>query len=119
MSFPALNIQLVDCVKGKARDFDITIALSSGSLVVADITNAWLTVKANEADAGADALFQKEIGAGITLTGVSGSSVVGIVQLSAADTDLLTAGRTYYFDLQVDTTAREAELAARGRLACR
>jgi hypothetical protein len=119
MSFPARNIQLVDVVKAKARDFDIVLSLTSGALLITDITAVWFTVKANEQDPDSAKLFQKTLGAGIALTGLSGNSVLGVVSLTNADTDLLEAGRTYFFDIQVDTMARGPEQAAQGRLACR
>jgi hypothetical protein len=113
---PAVQTIYVEAVVGKAHDFDILITPSSGSLAVADVTDVWLTIKERETDADADALVQKRLGAGITLTGVSGSSVAGIVALTNADTAELSPGRTYFIDLQVDTTARGPEQAAYGFL---
>jgi hypothetical protein len=104
---------------GKARDFDITLTPSSGSLVVADIVDVWLTVKERDTDADADALIAKRLGSGITLTGVSGSSVTGIASLTNANTAELAAGRTYFVDLQVETTSRGAEQAAYGFITTR
>lgn len=105
-----------DVVVGKARDFDILITPSSGTLAVADIVDVWLTIKAKDTDADADALIQKRLAAGISLTGVSGSSVTGIVSLTNSDTATLAAGRTYFVDLQVQTAARGPEQAAYGYL---
>lgn len=119
MSFPALNLQLLDVVQGKARDFDVTLSSSAGALSISDVAAVWFTVKERETDADGDAIFQKELGAGITLTGTSGDNVLALIQVTNADTALLTVGRTYFFDLQVDTVLRGAEQAAAGRIACR
>lgn len=119
MSFPALNLGLLSCYVGKAADFQITLSSTGGALVVADIEAVVVTIKANATDADAAKILQKTLGAGITLTGLSGDNVLALLQLPAADTALLTAGRVYYFDVQVDTTARGPETAATGRLSAR
>lgn len=103
-----------DIVVGKARDFDILITPSSGSLLVADVVDVWLTIKEKDTDADADALISKRLSSGITLTGVSGSSVAGIVSLTNTNTAELASGRTYFVDLQVQTTSRGPEQAAFG-----
>jgi hypothetical protein len=111
---PTVQTIYEEVVVGKARDFDFLLTPSTGSLAVADVVDVWFTLKASETDADAAALIQKRLSAGITLTGVSGSSVAGIISLTTADTAALAAGRTYYVDLQARTTARGAEQVAYG-----
>lgn len=113
---PAVQTIYVEVVVGKAHDFDILLTPSGGSLAVADVSDVWLTIKERDTDADADALVQKRLAAGISLTGVSGSSVAGVVSLTNSDTAALSSGRTYFVDLQVKTTARGAEQAAFGFL---
>lgn len=116
MSFPDRNLTLIDCVQGNARDFDITISPSSGSLTVAAVQSCTLTIRTSP-DAST-AIATKSLGSGITLTGTSGNNVTGLVQLSTADTSAMDAGATYVFDVVVDTTTTDQEQAAAGRIHC-
>jgi hypothetical protein len=120
MSYSAADYpQEIEIVAGKARDLDVSIALTSGSLALADITDAWFTIKASEADADADAKIMKRMGSGITLLSVASGVIAALVQLTNADTAALTAGRVYAMDFQIDTTARGPEQVAWGSVTVR
>lgn len=73
------------------------------------IVEAWLTVKAAIADVDASATFQKIItstdvaGTGqIEDTGADGSAVLRF-DLTAANTTAMTAGTSYFYDIQART----------------
>ncbi|MCB1105947.1 MAG: hypothetical protein KDK74_14545 [Cephaloticoccus sp.] len=113
------NTTLEPIVVGKAADYTIALSSTGGALAIADIQNVVVTFKADPNDADADKILQKVLGAGISITGVSGGIVSALMQLTNADTALFTAGKIYYFDVQVDTTSRGPELTAAGRVPIR
>ena len=114
MAAVTTNLALDPIFKGKAADYTLTLSSTGGGLALADIEDIVATFKADPSDADSAAIVQKSLGAGITLTGVSGDNVLALLALTCADTALFTAGVTYSFDIQVDTTARCAETALQG-----
>jgi hypothetical protein len=115
MSFPQRDLILIDCVAGLARDYELVLTSSAGSLTVPEIEAVTLSVKVRPTDVSA--VITKALSAGISIVGPSGSGVLCLVSLQPGDTAALNAGQTYFFDVQVDSTLRGPEQAAAGRLA--
>ena len=109
---PTLNAVITSLVQGDGIDITVTVTKTTGNFVADAITKAWFTVKSKVTDSDANALFQKVIttadvvGVGqITDDGaVSGTGSIR-VELTNADTILLSGNKSYPFDLQLLTTS--------------
>ncbi len=106
----------IEVLRGDTCRFQVTITDDTNFPVVLTSATIYFTVRrrySNGAD-DADAVFQKSVGSGITITNAAG----GIIDLviSAADTINLPASVLLY-DLQVTTQAGDVCTAALGQFA--
>jgi hypothetical protein len=117
MSFPARNIELLSVTRGDTATYRITLLQDGVALDLTEVDGITFTAKARESDLDAAALISKALGDGIS-TEVAANGTA-LLELSTSDTEALSAGRTYFFDVQVETATGEKVTAAIGRLACR
>lgn len=100
-----LTPQLLDLYVGSAPWWPVTLSDETGAALNLTGATLWMTCKSSESALDADALFQKTNGSGITIIDASAGQV--LIQPSTTDTDALTAGTSYYFDIQLLTSAGE------------
>ena len=101
---PNLEGRIIDIVLGD--DWEVTRTITNVPSGVT-ITRSYFTVKANESDLDAAAIFQKDIDpvldntqGHITDTGADGTGAVTFY-LQAADTVLMSANVPYFYDIQL------------------
>ena len=86
------------------------------------LSKAYFTVKANESDLDADAIFQKTITSvldnaqgQITDTGADGTGAY-VFYLQAADTVLMTANVRYFYDIQLVLSNNRLKTPEKGQV---
>lgn len=117
-----LSALIDDIVRGEDRSLPRTVDLTpldGDSLVM-----AWFTVKANETDSDADAIFQKEITSAqdangqIDVTG-GGNPIVNAhlnFLIPSASTLLLDAWRYYFYDIKGLSSGGAKKVLEAGRI---
>lgn len=95
----ALDPVFADLYIGSAPAFPLAVTDENGAPVNLTGSTLWMTCKTATSEFDGDAIFQKVTGSGITLISATGGTA--LVQLTTADTADLTAGKSYYFDLQL------------------
>ncbi len=115
-----LDELILDIVSGEDRELPRTIDMTP--IDPDTLSKAWLTVKANEDDADVDAIFQKIITTALSADGQIDDS--GSADLSAhlyflipsADTDLLTPGQYYFYDIKGLSSSGAKKVLEGGRM---
>lgn len=117
---PNLKARIDDLVAGDDYDYTATVTgLPSGTT----ITKAYWTVKLNESDLDAAAIYQKTITTTLVatqgqITDNGATDRIGVCAFfaQAADTVLLTAGTEYFFDVQLILSTNRIYTPIKGRL---
>lgn len=103
--------QQLTMFRGNTMVFDFAVTLGGNPV---DLTAAGIWFTAKTSPASASSVFQKSVGAGITITDQVGGN--GSIRLFPADTADLPSRRTQlYFDLEI-TLGGEVYTIASGRL---
>lgn len=108
--------QRLEVIRGDTRRYEITVTDDAGLPVDLSGASVYFTVR-KKYSSGAndtDAVFQKEVGGGITIT--DGSAGVVALVIDPADTRALPAS-LFLYDLQVITGAGDTITAALGEFA--
>ena len=105
---------------GRGETAVLDFAVKESSAADADAQDVsgwsfWCTAKRSFHDADAEAVWQKEVGTGITVT--TAASGLGEVLIEAADTDSLpAAGTTLYVDIKGEDTLGRHHVVAKGKV---
>jgi hypothetical protein len=116
------NNIISDIVRGDSVKIPRSVDISG--IAPDTLAKAWLTVKVNRDDADLAALIQKTITASATANGqidVVGDGGAGIsahlyFQLSATDTNAMTAMVLYYYDIKAKSTGGATKVIESGRI---
>lgn len=104
----------IEAIRGDGETYLLTVTEDDAPL---DLTDAeiWMTAKRHIRDADADAIFQKTVGDGITITDDTGG--LATVELVPADTSSLAA-RTIrlVYDVQVKLSSGRIVTPLKGKL---
>lgn len=103
----------VTATRGDTIDLEVTVTRDGAPV---DLTGAdlWFTAKLKVKDADVDAVAQKTVGSGITVTdAVNGEA---LITLDPADTDGLTKETTLYCDVQLVEASGRVTTVASGTL---
>ena len=99
--------------RGDTKSWPFTIEVNGVAL---NITGAsfWFTAKNKISDADVDAVFQKTVGDGITITSASEGKIE--VKLAEGDTNTLTKRKRLHFDLQMKEASGDVSTPMAGVL---
>lgn len=100
--------------RGDTAQFRVTALDIDGNPLDITGASAWFTAKRTTQDGDVDAVFQKTVGTGITITDAPNG--VMLVQLAEADTNTLTKKEILEYDLQIKDTSDGVYTVARGAL---
>ena len=110
----ATKVNLTPFVRGDVVNVELTISDSAGAPI--DITDDvfWLTLKLDPTveDAAADAQTS------VTAAGAPAAAGEVTVSLLPAETDVLTPGANYYYDVQRVVSATDVQTIVYGRVKC-
>lgn len=101
-------------VRGDDETFDVAFKDPAGAIL--NLTGAqgiWFTAKRSSLDSDADALIQKSLGAGVTITNAIGG--IARIDINGADTGLIET-TTLVWDCQLKDSAGKYATAAKGVL---
>lgn len=101
------------CKRGDTIDLEV-IATRDGAPLDLTGTSIWFTAKRKLKDADENAIAQKTLGAGITVTDAEAGEA--LVTLDPADTAALTKETTLYCDVQVVEASGRVTTVASGTL---
>jgi hypothetical protein len=104
----------IEAIRGDGETYLLTLTEEDEPL---DLTDAemWMTAKRHIGDADADAIFQKTVGDGITITDDAGG--LATVVLAPGDTsDLAARTIRLVYDIQVKLTSGRIVTPLKGRL---
>jgi hypothetical protein len=101
-----------DLYVGSAPAFPLTLTDETGAAVNLTGATLWMTCKTATTEFDGEAIFQKTTGAGISYPDAAAG--LALVQLTTADTADLTAGKSYYFDLQLLLPGGELQIVMAG-----
>jgi hypothetical protein len=104
----------IEAIRGDGETYLLTMTEDDEPLNLTD-ADMWMTAKRHIRDADADAIFQKTVGDGITITNAEGG--LATVELVPADTSEL-ASRTVrlVYDVQVKLASGRIVTPLKGRL---
>lgn len=103
----------LDAVRGDTNEYEVAVTRDAAVL---DLQGATLkfTVKRDLGDADADAVFQKAIGTGITVTDAPNGACT--LTIDPADTSALPAPRAFHYDLELTESDGRVTTVAIGLL---
>ena len=102
----------VEITCGEDAVFDLAISSPFGALAASDIILCRFEIRP---DPSLAAVITKDLGSGVTITGVSSGVLAALVILTRADTASLTPGASYFFDVICETSTQK-NLTASGYL---
>lgn len=93
-------MSLMSIIRGDSKVFTVTLREPDGTpLNLEELDDIWFTAKHSRWDSDADAVFQKTVGAGITVT--SAAQGLAEIEFLPEETASLTDLRTLRCDIQV------------------
>ncbi len=98
--------------RGDTLDYDLTF---TGVDVQQPGTQIWFTGKTNKAHNDSQAVWQKTIGAGVTVTGPS-TATATLVPTDTAGLTMTNEKATVYYDAEVKTPTGRVQTVVEGRI---
>lgn len=115
--FTPQTLKMLDIVKGDSATFRLPFTQDGVAYNLSTVAGIWFTIKNALTDLDAAAVIQLSLGSGIEVYDAEAGEANA--DFTYTQTNLLAVGRTYFYDVQIETDTGKLYTALSGRLIAR